>query len=402
MNFIGEYMRSLDLEQSLRRYWANNSEMSLIKQSYKRLSKVRKVSLEKLFINQSIEQPIQVSFNPIMSNEDSFLNLLFYGGYLTSASAITMISTTRGRYKIPNKEVSMFFYDDVLPKWINWCYNPQIQSVELVTDLCAYIENKDAYKATIQKYLLNYLDSGSKTEADFQAILVGSAIHGRCLDVSSHSAHSEVCTQDKTKIDTLFLPIKNKSETIIIHEYKKVENSNLKEQALDLALWQIYINNYIAEALQEIKESLHFAKFIIVRAIVFFKGSNGGWNIEIVQLMHTIENATRLCDIFKNKILDDEISKRTLIEQKEQRFRLLSSISNDATTIYEFLLDFSSSKREEERKEEEPSENEPRKKSRAEVKIRQSERLKILKNLKNLKPEKRKLSPGPYKKTLRK
>ena len=186
-----------------------------------------------------------------------------------------------------------------------------------MSDLCNSIENKSLYQETIQNSFLNYLDHGRKTEEDFQAILVGCAIYGRYLGISNHNTHSEVCTQDNTKMDTLFLPINNKSETIIIHGYTKIENSNLKRTALDLGLWKIYIHNYIAKALQEIKEFLPFTKFIIVRALVFFKGSNGGWNIEIVELRHTIEDATRLCDIFKNKIPDDEISKRRLIAKRK-------------------------------------------------------------------------------------
>ena len=278
-------------------------------------------------------------------------------------------------------------------------YNPKIETKQLAKDLCKSIEDKGLYQNIIQNSILNFIDHGSKTEADFQAILVGCAIHARCEGFSNHSAHSEVCTQDKTKIDTLFLPIKNKSKTIIIHEYKKIEKSNLKEQTIDLALWQIYINNYISKALQEIKESLDFTKFIIVRTIVFFKSTDGGWKVEIVELKHTIENATRLCLIFQNKLFSEKNKKKVLIEQKEQRSRLLRSISNDATNIYEFLLDFSLLPDEEESKEERKSENEPSESSRIEEKRRRSERLE---KLKNKKPEKRKLSPEQHKKTLRK
>ena len=119
----------------------------------------------------------------------------------------------------------------------------------------------------------------------------------------------------------------------------------------------------------------------------------------LTELKHTIENATRLCHIFQNKLFSEKNKKKVLIEQKEQRSRLLRSISNDATNIYEFLLDFSLSPDEEESKEDRKSENEPSKSSRKEVKRRHSARLK---NLKDQKAEKRKLSPEQHKKTLRK
>ena len=372
--------------------------MILIKQSFNKLSQFGNASLEQLFLNQSVAQPDRVWFDPIDPDEDSFLNLLFYGGYLTSASTTTENHTTKVIYKIPNKEILLFFYTYLLPKWIKWSTSPEIKVKMLVSDLCRSIENKELYKETIQNSILKYLDHRSKTEADFQAMLVGCAIYARSLGISNHKAHSEVCTQEKTKINTLFLPIKNKSETIIIHEYKKIENSNLKEQALDHALWHIYINNYISKALQEIKGFLQFTKFIIVRAIVFFKG-NGGWNVEIVELRHTIEEAARLCNIFQSEIQNDEITRRALLDQKEQRSRLLCSFSKDAKNIYEYLSNLSSSQREEERKEERKSENEASESSSVEVKKRWSARLEKLKNQKG---EKRKLSSGNCKKTLRK
>ena len=56
MSFIREYMQTLDLEKSLKCYWANNSEIKFIKQCYKRLSESRQASLEELFAYQAVAQ----------------------------------------------------------------------------------------------------------------------------------------------------------------------------------------------------------------------------------------------------------------------------------------------------------------------------------------------------------
>ena len=117
MNFIRVYIQALDLEKSLKCYWPNNREIKYIKQCYKRLRNTGQASLGKLFAHQAVEQWNLERFNTLKVNQDSLLNVLFYGGYLT-------VSTTGGEYhnaivicKIPNKEVSLFLYKSVFPRW---------------------------------------------------------------------------------------------------------------------------------------------------------------------------------------------------------------------------------------------------------------------------------------------
>ena len=95
MNFIGKYMPSLNFKQSLKLYWAKSSGIRSIKECYNRLSQLSQASLKELFTHQVLAQPSHVFFNPEDANQDSFLNLLYYGGYLTVAYTVSEDNKTQ-------------------------------------------------------------------------------------------------------------------------------------------------------------------------------------------------------------------------------------------------------------------------------------------------------------------
>eukprot|EP00919_Chromeraceae_sp_WS-2016_P042848 GHVR01102446.1.p2 GENE.GHVR01102446.1~~GHVR01102446.1.p2 ORF type:complete len:156 (+),score=16.42 GHVR01102446.1:2464-2931(+) len=155
-----------------------------------------------------------MNLQDLKTDSKAFFSLLLQAGYLTYVK--------KNLYKIPNFEIRKYFYGKLLPIWIDKKFSYKIDSGDKIIDqLAQNIDNKEDYKNTIQ-ILLNGMNKGDKTEADFQALFGGAAnlvgVDGRNR---KHNCHSEVQNIYGNKLDHLFLPIKEKSDTVLIHEIKK-------------------------------------------------------------------------------------------------------------------------------------------------------------------------------------
>ena len=260
---------------------------------------------------------------------------MLQSGYLTKA--------TNYSYTIPNREVREYFYEKLLPIWINREFGNNVDIRGLLNELVQNIENKIIYAEVIQTKLLDRLLPGEKTESDFQALLGGIANFASITEQNvNHTYHSELYTDNGKIIDGFFSPINGKSDTVIICEYKKKDNSNKIDYLIEDALWQIYVNQYINKAILLKKNHNNNWKNIIVRVILFFKSEiSGKWTLQITELNHTFNQAKEVNELFSQEggeILDNQkelLGKVTADSTNSARETFLKE--RNANTIYDLL-----------------------------------------------------------------
>ena len=154
------------------------------------------------------------------------------------------------------------------------------------------------------------MSNDDKTESDFKLILGAPLIYALTANSRfiTHKVYTDMHTRYGKRIDTIFLPLKNKKTTVIIHEYKKVDGMNKLDEILENAFWQIYVNFYISEALLKKEEHADAWNTIIIRAIVLFRRIDSTWGVKIKEAQHTFEQALDLERIF---IIDDDVRKNS-------------------------------------------------------------------------------------------
>ena len=104
----------------------------------------------------------------------------------------------------------------------------------------------------MQSIILDNLEFRIQSENDFQGLLIQYvSLHAFQIKKTGHESFSEYPSEGN-KIDGLFLPIKGKSTTAIIHEYKQGTNNNYKN-TLEDAIWQIYAKCYMSIAIKASK-----------------------------------------------------------------------------------------------------------------------------------------------------
>ena len=201
---------------------------------------------------------------------------------------------------------------------------PNENAIQIIEDLVKYIEHKEQYKAVIQKLLDEiYKSDGSNdqkvTEADFQALLNGLANFANIVGLpdAKHRSKSEFTgTSDRKRIDGLFIP-KNgySSKTVIIHEYKKVDeifSSQTVEAFLNKGLEQIYTRNYVGKPLEMVKEKFNW-QTIIIRCILLYRDCTqitmrSKWAVQIKEYKLTLNQAECLSREFKHHSMDPGFS----------------------------------------------------------------------------------------------
>ena len=232
----------------------------------------------------------------------AFLSLLLHVGYLTRV--------VDDVYKIPNIEVKTYFYKGLLPKWMEKKFKTSFNE-SIMDDLADSIEVGNRYLSIIQSKLLDDIDPGDKTEADFQALLGGISNYASILHLphAKHVPHCEVPVRGK-KLDCMFTPLDCMSQTVIIHEYKKLNKSDDVEEQLEDALWQICANRYMNRTIDlfhKDQRNKHWKK-IIMRAMVFFKNElNGKWNVMMREYEFSMSQAQQLDEAFSKEFDLDKL-----------------------------------------------------------------------------------------------
>ena len=332
-----------DPKNALRAYWIETGSTQLIEEAFKNLPNID-VS-NKLIKGDYLEQHIDsyVNLEYIKTNGDAFFSLLLHTGYLTRVE--------KDVYKIPNMEVKKYFYEKLLPIWIEKVFGNSIDTKGLINELVHNIEDEERYKEVIQTKLLNNMDQSEKTEADFQALLNGLAYLASITKQNiKHIPHSEVYTKHGKRLDCFFIPLDKKSNTVIIHEYKKQDKTNKIGELLEDALWQIYVNQYIDKTLElyDNHNHNHYWQAIIVRAIAFFKDDmQCKWSVKIEGFRYTIEQARILNNLFSengklitnyNELLG---GKKGVTKQMTKAAREKFLKDHVARTIHELLKTYS-------------------------------------------------------------
>ena len=280
-----------DPENAFRAYWINTGSPKLIEKSFKDLKDFK--SSNELIGSGYLKQKLNLflNFSEIEINEDAFFSLMLFTGYLTKLK--------HDVYKIPNTEIKIYFYENLLPIWIEKEFGSRIDLKSLVNELIQNVDVKDVYKQVIQTHILKNLDLGSKSEADFQALLGGIA-QLACLTQLNikHMVHSELFTKQGKRIDCFFTPINGRSKIVILHEYKKQDSASNIEGLLEDGLWQVYVNQYLEKAVRLQRSHSHWQS-IIVRVIAFYRDElTNKWSLEQIEIMHTFEQARSLLELF--------------------------------------------------------------------------------------------------------
>jgi Predicted AAA-ATPase len=313
-------------------YWTSSGSLGIIKTIFHKIKDPNEII--KLFkpeyINYSAPQIL--NYQNIENNINMFYLLLLQTGYLTL--------TFGNKLKIPNKELQCYFYETVLPIWIQKAFNQDNLDVnQLLCDVAEKVENIEEYKNAIQAHFLNFLDKNERNEADFQALL------GAVLTLASikkigakHEVYCEIQTDYAKRLDNLLLPLKNKSDIVIIHEYKNLNRSYMSTviKVTEDALWKIYVNEYIFMLLNLKRHPNNdYFKFIICRAIVFYQNRHGKWLLYIKEFKHNIDHAEKLNKVFtsNNNLLENH---KLLLENKNSsRKKFLTTYGFNS--LYELL-----------------------------------------------------------------
>ena len=332
LNCINNYR--LRSKNPIRPYWIRTGNFDLIKHIFRKLvnkDKMREIFLDSERIECNI--PLVIDYNASIYDNDVLYYLLYQAGYLTRSKSC---------YRIPNKEIKQYFYGEILPIWIKHSFSDKLSITSFIKELVGNIEEIDLYKNAIQFKFLAFIDKSYRTEADFQALIAGlSQLAFINKDYGErHSVFCEAATMHRKRIDSLFLPIKGRSEVAIIHDYKVIQDNIDKViSVLEDGFWQVYMNNYMAKilSLSNLTQYRYF-NFILVRVIVFFKDLFGCWSIEIKEFKHTLKEAAALCNIFTQdgKLIEEHQAYYTTNpHQNEKRSAFLLRHSHGS--LYELL-----------------------------------------------------------------
>ncbi len=203
--------------------------------------------------------------------------LLLKSGYLTLLE--------NGKFSIPGNEIKTIFITDFLPKYL------KAKELDITTEeLYSVLEsNAEGFKKYLEDTLL--LVKGQHAENYFQALMF-SIFHGNilCKKVSKpnidlkYEVFLEQNVHHGGRIDTIFFPTsKAKNNSVIIHEYKKLDKNQSVEETTNNALWQILLGKYTDNAvLQKRAENSSWAN-VKLRAITFYKDYKDTWQLKVEQ-----------------------------------------------------------------------------------------------------------------------
>ena len=326
-------------------YWVNSGNFMLFEKEIERVKFFPKI--HHLFTTGEIhhkitprdrtnEEDTSFSKNTDFNKLDDFCCLLLHTGYLTLKS--------EDIYSIPNKEIYKCFYIDLLPIWMKSKYENASAMSELINSLSINIENKGRYFHYIQNDFLNQLtenDKANKCENDFQEMMAAPArIFQLASDDAIHLLKSEVPTQEGKRTDHAFFPIKTKSETGIVHEYKQTNTSSKKDELLIDGLWQIFSKLYLEPIITSIDadEQLGHIKFIIVRVIVFYLSSSGSrWVVDYIECKMSISRAKQIHMIFLNHPEKERLANAEIMEEERRASRKVFLKTYKCKYFYQLL-----------------------------------------------------------------
>ncbi len=294
----------------IRSYWVNTESMVLGDRRFSTdllVTDVMQEQVRKMVVNckAGMKQTIEITLNPeviftnLKNDPTAAWTLLAYSGYLSlSDRYLNEDLTATYQVRIPNREV-MGIYMSSISLWLKDKLAIDLKDLNnLLKDFD--LEDVDQVPKVTERIIAQY---GSRVAQENESIF-HSLIEVICLlGGKSHILSSEK-KSGTGRIDSIFYPIAEKSDKIIIHEYKilkkatKEEDINIKVQE---ALWQVYEKCYLEEVITKFHnfDYAHY-KDVEVRAIVILIDENNRHiGMKVDSISHSMRDSIKILDFFK-------------------------------------------------------------------------------------------------------
>ena len=219
-------------------YCAEFNNTEIINAAFTKFAKESEVG--KLFKNQSISILKSNGMTTMDSIDklDGLFRILLSMGYLTKAED--------GGYKIPNYELQLYFYQNFFQIWVRENLLIDELASNIADLLEGQIESLDGYLSIIKGKILNKEEQPCASKLTFRCALTGLSILASLNANSKYSFFSEISRRSDSQPYTLFFPILNKSNTIIIQHCTGLNNANNENinERMEKNIWKIYRNRY--------------------------------------------------------------------------------------------------------------------------------------------------------------
>ena len=244
----------------------------------------------------------KLNLSNFQSDNLNLLIILLQTGYVTAK----LQDPSQNEYlmRIPNNEVKIHMFTQYHRILIEKEFKISYDFNSFTKIATSSLLEMKKYKKNIQKLILDKLtDQGEKNESFFHG-LVNTLNAFACIENPRHSTHesfSEMIKKNNKRIDGYFIPLKGKSKTAVIHEYKFTDSPNTAKKTLEEALWQIFINAYLSEPIRNrLHSKFSHIKKVIVRGLVFieYKLINC-WKVKMKQYKLKISQARYIVNFFR-------------------------------------------------------------------------------------------------------
>ena len=281
------------IDTPLQASWYGSGNTEIVENSFSKLSSHEVLSS---LIEEGVKFDFidykRMYFRPDNKDPNIFIELLLHTGYLAWRDRTTLI--------VPNHEAKLFFYHNLLPVWLDKKLG-SIKTDKILINLSNTLDKIGRYTKEVQIGLLNAFNQASLRESDFHLILGGCAVvFSKNIQNRRHTVSVEKANKYNFRLGNIFFPINKKSNIVVINEYKSTEGEENANSLLEDAIWQVYINQCMEYPLSEWNGSeFSYWKFILVRAIVFYKDSvSSKWKIKAQEFLHDKIQANTLKNIF--------------------------------------------------------------------------------------------------------
>lgn len=246
----------------------------------------------------------EVIFSTIYQDAHALWGLLLFGGYLSVESfSYDPMGRITALAKIPNKEV-LSIYNSSIATWVNEKLSIDQTSFDFLRENFN-LEDIECVRHTINNVLEIYGDRiAEKNENVFHGLIQSICL----LKGNKHRLASE-SRSGLGRIDSIFYPVKSKSDTIVIHEYKIIKDlkdeAQLKATFIN-AIWQVYEKIYMEVPLLNNKYFDGLCSNVELRAIVILCSPNIGkrCSCEIMIRNHSIAEMKELAKAFRSRPQD--------------------------------------------------------------------------------------------------
>ncbi|CAG9334204.1 unnamed protein product [Blepharisma stoltei] len=306
-------------EDIYRAYWIDTGSQNELQYLFKNFTCEEELSelLRTGYLILENQLPIKINMADVSNDKGQFFSLLLHSGYLTPFQApieknygrniIRSDSRNRkGIYVIPNKEVKKFVFDILIKNWVENLNIPSPELCKLMNLLNENLENTYEYISIIKNQILNHWGGDNHKEVDFQNLIGSPNLYAGIAGTNEprHRLLSEVRNEENKRLDSMYLPIIGKSTCVVIHEYKKLYNTELPQvnKTTFEAIMQIYDKGYMNAALSmyELDNYNNYYSHIIVRAMVFYQlTAQTKWNLNFIYHIHEIRDAIKIRDYLK-------------------------------------------------------------------------------------------------------